>query len=260
MIKQEITNIIRSALQKYSPENGSINFTVDEPSPGVDADVSSNVAFTLSKKQKQPPVKVAQEIAELLEQGGVVKRIEVSNKGFLNFILDASYLHEIVFRICLEKDQFGKKLKQDPPSILIEFVSANPTGPLHIGHGRGAALGDSLARIYRQMGYRVHREYYINDMGVQMETLAKSVEARAAELSGNKKSDFPENGYKGKYISDIAQIMADQKKTDFNSFPREHLLAGIKKDLEDFGVSFDGWFSETKLHVEKKKWMRSLPT
>lgn len=251
MIKSEIKNIVCSAILKIYPEFSSVDFSLDEPPADINADLSSNVAFTLSRNIKNSPIEIANSLASHIATGKTIKKVEVSKNGFLNFTLQENYLQNIVSQIFSGKEGLSKTSPETLGSVLIEFVSANPTGPLHIGHGRGAALGDSLARIYRQMGYPVQTEYYVNDVGVQMQILADSVQAKYRELNGEK-NVFPENGYKGSYIKDIAEKMCKEGRNDFDQYPKKYILDWISKDLEDFGAHIDSWFSESTLYQNKK--------
>ncbi len=251
MIKFELKNSIKKTIEKLYPDFSGVDFNVDEPPQNVDGDLASNVSLVLAKKLGAPP----QKIAEAIKGSGIplecVKKVEASKNGFLNFYLEEGYLKKRTLEIALEGKKALRPKGAGSGPILIEFVSANPTGPLHVGHGRGAALGDSLARIYRQCGAVVQKEYYINDMGVQMEVLAKSVEIRAQQMDGTL-TPFPENGYQGAYIQKIAEEMRAQKREDFTSYPKAHILRWIETDLKDFGVTFDSWFEESALHKEKK--------
>lgn len=245
-MKAEIKSVVRDALIRAYPEAAGVEFDVDEPSTGIEADVCSNAAFPLSKQLKQPPARIAESLAAQISDPRISK-LEVAKNGFLNIFLSDAFLRKSASRMASEGERYFQKPERADAPVLIEFVSANPTGPLHIGHGRGAALGDSLARIYRQCGYPVKTEYYVNDIGLQMQILANSVEARHRQLS-DPSAPFPEDAYKGDYVKEIAARMRDQKLSNFSEFPRQFILDWIRKDLEDFGVKFDAWFSEASLH------------
>ncbi|OGR54059.1 MAG: arginine--tRNA ligase [Elusimicrobia bacterium RIFCSPLOWO2_02_FULL_39_32] len=253
MIKQVIKKKILELITKEYPQIPSLEFMVDEPASEIEADLCSNAAFPLGKLLNCPPFEVAKLLSEKILDSSIFKKIEVSKNGFLNFILEDKALRKIIWEISQGNgDYLGETHKKSSERILLEFVSANPTGPLHIGHGRGAALGDSLYRIYRQCGFNVEREYYVNDVGFQMQTLAHSVEARYLQLQGNKEVQLPENGYQGDYIKELAKTMLDLKKSDFNTYPKEFLLDTIRQDLADFGVSFEHWMRESSLHLSGK--------
>lgn len=249
MIRSIIAPIISEAVSQLYSDAPISSFTVDEPATGIEADVSTNVALTLSKKIGRPPQEIAERILnKMLGQKQIpIKSGAHSPAGFINIILEDSFLRSLMSDIIKSGQSLAPKLKTKSNKVLIEFVSANPTGPLHIGHGRGASLGDSLARIYKQCGYAVETEYYVNDVGVQMEILSNSVKARAQETQGSALA-FPENGYQGEYIRDIARQMLERKDENFKTYPKQYILNWIKKDLEAFGVTFDHWFSESLLH------------
>lgn len=252
MLKQELKKILRQHIQELVPQFPPLEIKVEEPPEGMESDLSSNAAFLLVPHLGKPPPQIAQILAERISREPVLRNVEATKKGFLNFTFADSYLTKNLLFICAQKKLLGKKEENSSKQILLEFVSANPTGPLHIGHGRGAALGDSLARIYRQLGYSVVREYYVNDIGVQMEMLAESVKARTLQLQGEKNVSFPEAGYQGNYIHEIAKEMMEQNRQDFEHYPKEKILQQIKEDLEKFRVQFDQWFFESDLHRQGK--------
>jgi arginyl-tRNA synthetase len=231
-------------------------YTLEEPPAGIDGDVACNIAMLLAKPLRQPPRTIAREIQD------IVNRIEgpllfehalVAGAGFLNFTWTQATLTGEVARLLASPEHYGRLPGPPKQKWLIEFVSANPTGPLHVGHGRGAALGDSLALILAHLGYVVSREYYINDAGNQVQLLGESVLARAKELAGEP-FQMPEEGYQGDYIKDVAKDYvakfpnpSERSVEQATAFALEQLLAAIRHDLEDFGVRFDSWFSEASL-------------
>ncbi|MDX1779284.1 MAG: arginine--tRNA ligase, partial [Thermodesulfobacteriota bacterium] len=190
-----------------------------------------------------------------------IEKVEVAGPGFINFFVSHSCWLDAFRDISLQGSSYGQSQLGKGKTINIEYVSANPTGPLHIGHGRGAAVGDALANIMAAVGYSVSREYYINDTGNQMNLLGRSVYIRYLQLLG-KDVSFPEDGYKGDYIKEIAQEIITQEgesyqekgESDslpfFTSFAVASILKGIQKDLSDFETHFDTWFSEKTLHQE----------
>jgi arginyl-tRNA synthetase len=222
-------------------------------------DYSSNIALTLAPHLKQSPRDIAKKILNSLDDPlSVLKDVTVAGPGFINFFLKESFWYDQLREICQLGDNFGKTSVGAGQRVQIEFVSANPTGPLHIGHGRGAALGDALANILTLADYRVTKEYYINDVGNQMNTLGRSVLYRYRELL-DEPGDFPADHYQGEYIYDIAKEVISRFGDKFlgvdeaESIPslsdlaKEYVLGGIKKDLDDFAVTFDDWFSEQVL-------------
>ncbi|MBW1678777.1 MAG: arginine--tRNA ligase [Deltaproteobacteria bacterium] len=222
-------------------------------------DYSSNIALTLAPRLKQSPRDVAKKILDSLDDPlSIVKNISIAGPGFINFLLKESFWYDQLREIHQLGADFGKTNLGSGLKIQIEFVSANPTGPLHIGHGRGAALGDALANILTHAGYQVKKEYYLNDVGNQMDTLGRSVLYRYRELL-NHPIDFPADHYQGEYIYDIARktisrfsdkyLDVDENESIpiFYNLAKKCILRGIKEDLNDFSVNFDNWFSEKTL-------------
>jgi arginyl-tRNA synthetase len=228
-------------------------FMLEEPPAGIEADLACNIALLLAKSLKKQPRALAQELqALLLKSEGWKEDITIAGAGFLNFRWNDERLHQELRAIHAQPQQYGRAEGLAAKNILIEFVSANPTGPLHVGHGRGAALGDSLALILSHLGHHVTREYYINDAGSQVLHLGESVLARALEIEG-KPFVMPEDGYHGDYIRDVARDFlkkipggsGDLKQA--TSFALKQLQEKINQDLADFGVHFDSWFSEASV-------------
>ena len=253
-------------------------------------DFASNIALVLAKPLGLKPRDLAQEILAALPPSPLVARTEIAGAGFINFFLSPSALPSIVPTILRAGSAFGRNNLGRGESVMVEFVSANPNGPLHVGHGRGAAYGDSLARLLDACGYRVHREYYVNDAGRQMDILAASVWLRYLDLCGEK-LPFPANGYQGEYVLAIAaelkraagdgllrnaadilqglppdapqggdkdvyvdaliarmqQLLGPHDYRRVHSAGLEAMLADIRDDLAQFGVEYDGWFSERSL-------------
>ena len=233
--------------------------TVEFPKREEWGDLSSSVAMTIAKMEKRPPREVADLIAKQLEEScPFVDQVEVAPPGFLNLTLRRDFWFSVLHEIEGKGETYGHSELVRGKRVLIEYVSANPTGPLHIGHGRGAALGDAMARVLRAAGYSVEREFYINDAGRQMNLLAASVYARYQEYHGLAVS-FPEDGYQGAYIRTVAEHIAHTVGTQLLDLPLsealerckvmacEELLEAIKQDLLSFGVGFDSWYPETRL-------------
>ncbi len=225
-------------------------------------DWATNLALKMASALGEKPRNIAEAIVSRLRlPEGVVKDVEIAGPGFINFRFDSSWFRRIVREILEKRENFGRLDLGKGKKVQVEFVSANPTGPLHVGHGRGAAVGDSVASILEFGGYEVEREYYINDAGLQMELLGESVRSRYFELFGmGEKAPFPENGYRGEYIYDIAReirekdgdkwLKVDEKESIpyFRDYACERILDWIRKDLEAFGVKYDVWFSERSLY------------
>ncbi|MFA5369697.1 MAG: arginine--tRNA ligase [Candidatus Omnitrophota bacterium] len=228
-------------------------------------DLSTNIAMQICKSVKGLDLlSTAEGIADSLRQGlkdsgidDLISKIEVKRPGFINFYFSRRYLYSVINEINSRGGDFGRPEGVKAKMILIEFVSANPTGPLSVAHGRQAAIGDVLANILDFAGHEVDREYYLNDEGNQIMILGRSIHARYCELLG-KPAAFPDNGYKGGYIYDIAKIFMDKYGRDmfepneknislFCDFGVSHIMEGIKKDLNDFGVAFDSYYSQRSL-------------
>ncbi|MFZ1984916.1 MAG: arginine--tRNA ligase [Desulfatitalea sp.] len=233
---------------------------VDEPKSETHGDFATNFAMLAAKTLKMAPRNIAQALVDHMEDSqGRLVRVEIAGPGFLNFFLAPSAWPQGVAQVLAEDLRYGASDLGRGQTVQVEFVSANPTGPLHVGHGRGAAVGDSVANILALCGYKVQREYYINDSGRQIQTLGRSVLLRARQLLGEK-VDFPEECYPGEYVREIAQAVLDGQGAEFvrqggdaailhsARFAAGAIIAGIRRDLEQFGIAFDAWFSEQSLY------------
>ncbi|MEN3202865.1 MAG: arginine--tRNA ligase [Atribacterota bacterium] len=240
--------------------SGQVDFVVEPTREKRHGDFATNVAFLLARLLKRPPREVAQNLKELLEPLlSDMARVEVAGGGFINFTLKDAFLLELLQRVLEEDERFGEVDVGKGVRIQVEFVSVNPTGPLHVGHGKCAAFGDALARILAKAGFAVEKEYYINDAGKQIELLGASLEARFRQILGED-VDVPEGGYRGEYLVDIARELLRERGAEvlglpeeernklFREYAVEKILAQIRKDLDDFRVFFDVWFSERSLY------------
>jgi arginyl-tRNA synthetase len=262
-LRDQIITLVREAiisLQRDYPQVplGDSPIILTVPKNESFGDFATNLAMTMAKTLKQPPIKIAESLADRIPTGvNWLKKIEVVQPGFINFFLKDQAFQEILPVILSQKQSFGENRQGKGQKILVEFVSANPTGPLHIGHGRGAALGGALTNLLKASGHEVSAEYYLNDLGTQMETLGRSIQARFKELEGET-APFPEKGYQGDYIKDIAADIKREQASDrlnesrldlafFSRFGREAILKNIREDLEAFGIHFDTWSSEASL-------------
>ena len=213
-------------------------------------DLSTNLALSLSKDLKENAIEIGNKIAEkLILDNELIEKVTVSKPGFINFKINNNYYNEILNEI-VQNDKYGKGELGKDKTANVEFVSANPTGPLTIGHGRNAVLGDCIANILEWNGYNVSREYYFNDAGRQMRILGQSVEARYFEIIG-KKFQFPDDGYQGDYIIEIAKSIIEnygkeliQGDTTFKSEAEKSIFEDIKKTLNKIGISFDQFSNE----------------
>lgn len=267
MIKKILADNIKNSLL-LCKEQGVLNFlTVPEieitpPAQAHHGDFSSNIAFLLSSEVKRAPRQIAEEIVTHLDKNDFIEGIEVAGAGFINFRINNSYYFKEIGEILKQGDKYGSSKLGAGKKVQVEFVSANPTGPLHIGHGRGAVFGDALASILSEVGYEVEREYYINDAGNQMSTLGKSVFLRYLEQNGMSVK-FPDDCYQGEYIKDIAKEIekkfiskiegvGDDAAVEFCAkYAGDKILQEIKDDLKNLGVVHDIYFSEKRLHENK---------
>ena len=259
MLKFNFEQLLKNKINEFAKTKGiteQVNFVVEVPPKNIDADLALNAAMVLAKKLKINPRILATEIIEIILKDfkGIIKTVEIAGAGFINLRFTDTFLHKQLNEILDKKQDYAKQQNINKEKIMVEFVSANPTGPLHIGHGRGAAIGDSLARILKHLGYNVVKEYYLNDVGNQMNVLGKSAEIRYKQLKGE---DIPflEEGYQGEYIKDIAKDLINEGKNineiDFKKEAHTRILKTIEKDLQQFRVEFDSWFSESKIAFDK---------
>ncbi|MGD8320949.1 MAG: arginine--tRNA ligase [Gemmatimonadota bacterium] len=253
---------IRAALTTVLREMGVVDPQVafERPRDPAHGDLATNVAMLLARELKRAPRAIAEEIAERLDVTAAgVTSVEVAGPGFLNFRLSASAVASILDDIVRADRAFGRSDEGSGEAFMVEFVSANPTGPLHLGHARQAALGDAVAELLAWTGWKVHREFYYNDGGLQMERLALSVRARYQELHG-RDADIPEGGYQGEYVRDVARALADEvgdrlvddESEEALDAMRRHAVAMLRaeqdRDLDEFRVHFDEYFLESSLY------------
>ena len=268
-------------------EVSPISKTIERTRDSRHGDFATNIAMRLAKSTGQSPRELAAQIIKHLPKSKLVDKVEIAGPGFINFHLASTAFHQEIACILDSRDNYGRQLTKGKPRYLIEFVSANPTGPLHIGHGRHAAFGATLGNLIEAAGYPVDREYYLNDAGRQMDILGLSVWLRILEQNGNHVS-FPEAGYKGDYISEIAasidksqlaevnindlysnlptdapvgdkeefiaalmqkanELLGDEQLSYVRREAHARISADIKDDLKAFGIEFDCWFSEQSL-------------
>jgi arginyl-tRNA synthetase len=263
-MKQKIKNMIYNA-SKDAYDNGDLpssdfpEIEVEEPNAGSHGDFSTNISMVMASIQKMPPRKIAEAIIKNInDPDGMLDKTEIAGPGFINFFLNKHSWHPVLQKIHEQDALYGASDIGKGKKIQVEFVSANPTGPLHVGHGRGAAVGDSVANILLFCGYNVEKEYYINDSGRQINTLGRSVFLRYKELF-EADVQFPEDCYQGDYVRDLAGKVRDAKEDKLLSmsedeaisycarFAADNILSEIKEDLESFGVVFDNWYSEQGL-------------
>lgn len=237
---------------------------LETPKEKAHGDYSTNMAMQLARVAKKAPRQIAEQLIENFDKSKAsIEKIEIAGPGFINFYMDNSYLTDLIPAILEAGGNYGESKVGNGQKIQIEFVSANPTGDLHLGHARGAAVGDSLCNVLAKAGYDVSREYYINDAGNQINNLALSVEARYFQALGMEKP-MPEDGYHGADIIGIGNTLAeefgdkyvnvsDQERFDaFREYGLKYEMEKLKQDLENFRVKFDVWYSETSLYQNGK--------
>jgi arginine--tRNA ligase len=266
-IKQEIEQAIMTAAERAAaegllPQGAALPPIVLEEPPEKDmGDVATNFAMQSARVFRKSPKAIAEIIVSYLT-GDWLERTEIAGPGFINLYLKPSVYADMLRGVLAAGEAYGQlPARADAPRVQVEYVSANPTGPLHVGHGRGAAVGSALVKLLRAAGYAVDSEYYVNDAGNQMNLLAVSVNARYLELLGQAVT-FPENGYHGADITETARRIIDKDGDKYLALPEEERLrifqdvayreklAALKEDLADFGVTFDRWFSERTLHPD----------
>ncbi|WP_088743696.1 arginine--tRNA ligase [Cobetia sp. QF-1] len=272
-MKETIIELLGQALDSLKadgtiPSDASPQIKVDPTKDKTHGDYASNLAMMLSKAAGMKPRDLAEKLIAALPASEAVSKVEIAGPGFLNFFADTGAVADIVRRVFSEGEQFGHSEFGRGEKVQVEFVSANPTGPLHVGHGRGAAVGDVLCRLLSATGHDVTREFYYNDAGAQIDNLALSTQARTKGL-GPGDASWPENGYRGDYISELAAsymagdtVEADGKQvtgaadTDDLDAIRVFAVAYLRHeqdlDLKAFGVEFDVYFLESSLYSEGK--------
>ena len=261
-MKNKVRNILTTTLQ-HCFDNGKLNqtlipdYTVEVPNHSDHGHFATNLPLTLASSQRRPPTEIAGIIVDhLMDSENFLEKVDIAGPGFINFTIKIEQWHKFLAQIITLKKDYGRSLQGNGERVLVEYVSANPTGPLHLGHGRGAAVGDTLCRILAYCDYRVTREFYINDAGRQIQLLGESIYSRWKQMS-NPDHPFPENAYHGDYIVELAKEISDQIDLDeltqdeaiayCAEHGKEKMLHEIKRDLVDFGMTFDVWYSETDL-------------
>jgi len=268
-MKTKLKQIIRQAAEAAYAA-GALNsgdfapVEVETPKHGAHGDLATNFAMLNASAQKMAPRKIAEAVLHhLADPEGIIAQTEIAGPGFINFFISQTAWHPFLEEIHEKDTAYGASGIGAGQKVQVEFVSANPTGPLHVGHGRGAVVGDTVAALLDFCGYVVSREYYINDSGKQIQTLGRSVYLRCLEASG-RAIDFPEDCYQGDYIKEIADAVSAENGEWIRSAEPEaaiaylarhagtKILEGIREDLTVLGVGFDNWFSEQSLYDSNK--------
>ena len=270
-MKDALTELLLTALAKLVddgtlPEKPAVTPQLDHTKDPSHGDLATNIAMVLAKQAKRPPRELAALLVAALPPNSLIDRTDIAGPGFINFFLSQASNTQAIRDVLAAGDQFGESNIGQGRKVQVEFVSANPTGPLHVGHGRGAAIGDSLCRLLTATGWSVHREFYYNDAGQQIQNLALSVQARALGKTPED-PDWPSDGYRGDYIIDLANAFMAQESvsaadreitasgnTDALEDIREFAVAWLRReqdaDLKAFAVIFDEYFLESSLYSE----------
>jgi len=254
-LRTQLESWLGKGLAAVAPERAGAAIELDRPKQPQHGDFASNVALQHAKALKRNPREFAQALVAALPASDWVAKTEIAGAGFINIFVTPAARQAVVARILADGDRHGRSDTRRGERVMVEFVSANPTGPLHVGHGRQAALGDALARLLEWQGADVTREFYYNDAGQQIQNLAISVRARAQELKGEH-ATFPEDGYRGEYIRELAQRYLDEVGHDLGDiesirhFAVAELRAEQDRDLKAFGVGFDNYYLESSLYVD----------
>ena len=262
MIKSQIKDIVDRCFQKgvaqeFWSDSAAGRYAIEVPKREGQGDFSTNFALVAAGIDKRKPRDLATQLAQLLEAEAMIERVEVAGPGFINLFLKKEIWTTVLAPIYDQGSSFGCTNVGAGKRVLVEFVSANPTGPLSVGHGRNAVLGDAIARVLKAAGYQVEREYYFNDAGRQMRVLGESTRARYLELLGLPNT-FPEDGYQGDYIYDIARAMqaeggdsyTDADVTVFKDHAQKAIFADIDATLKRIGIGFDTYFNEHTLYAD----------
>lgn len=266
-IRGQVRNIVKNALtaaidKGELPECTVSEIAVETPKEKEHGEFSTNIAMQLSKQVRQAPVKTAAVLIGNMDfTDTYISRAECAGPGFINFYLDDSWLYDALKIIIHEREDYGKINIGHGRKVMVEFVSANPTGPLHMGNARGGALGDCIASVLSAAGYDVTREFYVNDAGNQIEKFGASLEARyIQQLKGEDAIQFPEDGYQGEDIIDhvkdyialygdkLLEADSEERRRELVNYALPKNLERIKKGLENYGIKYDVWFSEQSLH------------
>ncbi len=268
LVRQAVAEAAARWAARQSPSPALPEVAVEIPPAAVSGDFASTLPLAVAKAVKKPPRDVAREILDEMAASDLLEKAEIAGPGFLNFTVSAAWLAEELRRLLKTRENYARRPAAGSERVLIEFVSANPNGPLHVGHGRGAALGDSLARIFRHLGFAVTTEYYVNNIGNQMENLGASVMGRVEELDADYldaseraawRAKKTEDLYRGAYLLDVARAVigrfprgAERPRgiAFFRDQGLELILGMIRSDLAAFGVSHDNWFLESALYQE----------
>ena len=259
MIQERLRGLLADAVEELRrdgaiPDDATAAIELARPARPEHGDYSTNLALGLAGKLQMPPRTLAERVIQALPETDWVAKVEVAGPGFINFFLTHAWLQDTIIAIATERENFGRQTLGEDLAVQVEFVSANPTGPLHVGTGRNAAYGDALARLLEIAGYSVSREYYVNDTGRQIELFGASLEARYLQALG-KEAPLPQDGYQGQYLVELGQELAEARGERLVGHAGEilewglaRMLENIQATLERFEVRFNSWFPEHLLH------------
>lgn len=269
-IRGQIIDVVKGSIERMTAGKFELNarIGVESPRESEYGDFSTNIAMHLARELKKPPRQIAQEIIGNMDVSCTyIDRVETAGPGFINFYLKRDWLFDALRTISVHGENYGRLGLGNGKKVLVEFVSANPTGPLHIGNARGGALGDCIASVLEAAGYDVTREFYTNDAGNQIEKFGLSLEARyIQQLRGEQAVEFPEDGYHGDDIRDHARdyislygdrllgVSPEERRRKLINFALPRNLERIRKTLEGYGVVYDNWFSEQSLYDSGELW------
>jgi len=254
-VRAHLTELLTRALAVVAPNEPPSLIIIERPREPAHGDYATSLAMQLGRAVKAPPRKLAEQLVGALPASDWIEPPEIAGPGFINFRVRPAAKQRVVRTILAAGDAYGRSSRGAGRKVMVEFVSANPTGPLHVGHGRQAALGDAIASLLESQGWSVAREFYYNDAGQQIQNLALSVRARAQELLGEQHS-FPEDGYHGEYIREIARAYLDEVGHDLGDVEsiRRFAVAALRQeqdaDLQAFGVKFDSYYLESSLYAD----------
>ncbi len=263
-VRGKLRNLLMDAVQRAQqqgvlPPVAVPEITIETPQKPEHGDYASNVALKMARTARMDPMSIALTLANQIVSAGFLSGVEVAKPGFLNFRLSPAWLASQVEDVLAQGTGYGSVPLGNGARVQVEYVSANPTGPLHVGAGRGAALGDSLANVLAHAGYQVEREYYVNDAGARMEAFYSTLYARYLQQF-DIPAELPADGYVGEYMVDLAREIAQERGREFLDLPKEEalqrlgrlgtekMLGRIRRDLESMNVRFDRWFSEQSLY------------
>ncbi|NQU42823.1 arginine--tRNA ligase, partial [bacterium] len=271
-LKTALTERLQEALEIYvassdvvvegaAPDLSDVQVSVEIPRNTEHGDFATNLAMQLTKRLRRNPMQIAEELLGHFSMEGLVRETSVARPGFINFRMATEAATEVLRRIAEQGEGWGRTNSGQGAKVLVEFVSANPTGPLHIGHARNVVVGDIAARLYEATGHAVTREYYFNDGGVQMRVLGTTLNLRVDEQLG-REVEWPEQYYRGEYMKDIANLMIEELGPEvagsehpvqyYTDFATREILKTIDADLKAMGVAFDNWFREISLYENGK--------